>query len=238
MLDFLEPYLHWGPNGLYSTLGLMAIAFAAGWPYAYIAHIGYRKDITKPNPKRTRMALTGGALAAVVVFSLRHVITGDFYRWFATWMDSAPAPVALAFKDYLDQAGFGGFLFATFILLPLAIGLIFLLLVGGLAAFMSGIAVAGAALFSSIGVVLGLLPGFLLGLWVVSYFLFVRLPLQVVYRRAIREGRWPTTAELVWALETGTLGKAGWQSDIMAYKANKFAGSLRAQTKKLHDTFD
>ena len=93
--------------------------------------------------------------------------------------------------------------------------------------------ISGATLFTTLIIVVRYFPASILGLIIIMYFIFVRLPLQVVYRRAIKEGRFPTTQELVSALIHGTEGKAAWQSDIMAYKMNKFTATLNEETDRI-----
>jgi hypothetical protein len=241
------PYLHFGPYGLYSTFLLMLLAIPFGWIYAYVAHAGYHKDITLPNSERVQAAWGGALLIAIAVFLLRHGVWDINAKEVFAWVHDTVAWLIRMMMDFLIKQfqtanGLLSKLFFLFVLTfaaPAALGLFFIGLFYGGGAVFTGLYTAmigsGAGVASAIVVAIGCLPGFVMGTVIVLYFLFVRLPLQVVYAQAIREGRWPTTDELVWALSKGTLGLTGWQSDIMAYKARRFTETLNKQADKFRD---
>src|SRR5271166_580714 len=249
MMDLLDEFLGWGPYGLYATVAMMLCAIPLGWMYAYIACVGKRRDITEPDPERQKAAWGGAIIIALLVFVWRQMLvpydTAAFMRWMYTgympFMGSLFRPL-LDYADSLVLHGTNIFIkllgYAEILVLAPAsmavalfgsMALIIVVMVGAVAMVIFGFTFIGGAL----GTALWYLPGFLLGLPIVLYFLFVRLPLQVVYRRAIREGRWPTTDELVLALRKGTLDKAEWQSKIMAYKSRRFETSLNEQVAKI-----
>ena len=251
MTESLHDFLRWGPYGLYATFALMILAIPLGWMYAYIACVGKRRDITEPDPERRAAAWGGAVIIAVAIFVGRQIIWGDSrefddaMHWaqhdsikFFGWLCS---PFVNAVGEYLQPTHplyvrLLAYL-AALIILP---GTVAVALFGMMAAIIFvglGTVAAVVAGFSfgayALAAALWFLPGFLIGVPIVLYFLFVRLPLQVAYRRAIREGRWPTTAELVLALRKGTLDKAAWQSKIMAYKSRKFEAGLNRDMERI-----
>lgn len=61
------------------------------------------------------------------------------------------------------------------------------------------------------------------------YWLFVPLPLQVRFGRAMRRGEWPKAEEIIMAILEGTTRKNVWQSKAMTKKAELFAQKLIAR---------
>jgi len=251
MMDSLNEYLRWGPYGLYATFALMICAIPLGWIYAYLAFVGYRRDITEPDPQRRKAAWGGAAIIAIAIFICRHIIWGDtrpyddamhwaqkdsinFFGWLCKpFVDTVGEYLQPTHPLYVRLLAY----VAALIVLPLTVAVA---LFGGMAAIIAiavGSVTAVIAGFSfaaySLGVALWYLPGFLLGVPIVLYFLFVRLPLQVAYRRAIREGRRPTTREVRDAFLKGSLGKADWQSKIMAYKTREFTAGMKRDMERL-----
>ncbi len=252
-MESLHEFLRWGPYGFYATFVLMILAIPLGWMYAYIACVGKRRDITEPDPTRRAAAWGGAILIALLMFVWRHLLVSDTHQYpiddFMHWMYTGYMPwIGGMFKPLLEWAEhltrdgsnilvklFG--LAAIMVLTPASVGVA---LFGGMALILVVLIGAGVLMVFAFAFVTGalsaalwFLPGFLIGVPIVLYFLFVRLPLQVAYRRAIREGRWPTTAELVLALRKGTLDKADWQSKIMAYKSRKFEAGLNRDMERI-----
>jgi hypothetical protein len=249
MIDWLDEFLQWGPYGLYATLVLMLLALPLGWLYAYIAFVGKHRDITQPDPVRRKAAWGGAIIIAVGIFFFRHMFSPDPINDFRQWMQTGYMPwVGNLFRPLLEYVE--SFATPDNNLLVRLLAAVPLLLV---TVFVAGSAIYGALflivavfvgaglfvllgymfLFGALSAAAWCLPGFFMGTIIVSYFLFVRLPLQVVYRRAIREGRWPTTDELVRALAKGTLNKVEWQSKIMAYKSERFETSLDKEAARI-----
>jgi hypothetical protein len=248
MREIVANFPAWGPHGLYATAALMVLSVPLGSLYAYVSYIGYRRDIVLPDPTRGKAAIGGALIIACTVFLWRHVYGANFGQWgdaIEAWANGTIPAITKPVSDFLVDRMNGStnilerlfWALVTVFALPAIVGialmtallLIFFGVTGAGAFLVAGTATTVAAVVAAIAC----LPGFLFGLMILCYFLFVRLPLQVVYRQAIREGRWPTTAELVEALRKGTLGKADWQSNIMAYKARKFDAGLRAQADNL-----
>jgi hypothetical protein len=249
MDEIIADFVTWGPHGLYATAILMLLSVPFSWLYAYTAYIGYKRSgITRPSEERRRAAIGGALITAPSIFLWRHVVGADWRQWYQATLDWLwhttlyPVNVVSAFLTaQMEQAPnifvrlFWAIVGVFAVPGVMGIGLGIFLWVGIFAGFgIIGVIGAGTiAVFGSVTAAIVSLPGFLLGVPILLYFLFVRLPIQVVYRRAIREGRWPTTRELVKALRKGTLGKTDWQSEIMEYKARKFDAGLRAEADDL-----
>ena len=252
----MSPSLHefprWGPYGLYATFVMMLFTLPLGWLYAYVAFVGSRRDITEPDPQRQKAALGGAIMIAILILVFRHVLTSDTerhpdwdsYKHILTWTFNFSGAITRSILEWVgEQAHQGAVLWRIFWALigaALAVVLFGLVLIAVIVVW-ALVAIAlvvimltsGAAVVAATMAAIVAFPGFLLGVPILLYFLFVRLPLQVVYRQAIREGRWPTTEELVLALRKGTLDKADWQSKIMAYKSGKFETALNNQNARL-----
>ena len=251
-MESLHEFLRWGPYGLYATFAMMLFAIPLGWLYAYLAFVGYRRDITEPNSQRQKAALGGVIIIALTIFLWRHLLVSDIHEYplgdMLHWVQTAlPRFIGILLSPVTAYAEPSHNLLvrliasvALIVLVP-AVFIITLwaLLVGTVAVF-AGAAASMVASFAfvaaSLAAAVSCVPGFFLGVPILLYFLFVRLPLQVTYRRAIREGRWPTTAELVLALNKGLLDKTDWQSKIMAHKSRKFEGGLNEKIEKLSRT--
>jgi hypothetical protein len=250
--DSLHDFLHWGPYGLYATFVLMLLALPLGWLYAYVAFVGYRRDITQPDPQRARSAVGGAILIGLLIFIFRHVFTSDpflrpaweEYRHILDWTFKLSGSITRSILDWVvkqhDESGFLGRIFWGLLAGALGVVLFALVLISVFAmwalvavAIITIFVLSGTTVLGSVPAGVIAFPGFLLGLPILLYFLFVRLPLQVAYRRAIREGRWPTTDELVRALAQGTLNKTDWQSKIMAYKSQRFEADLDNEAARI-----
>jgi hypothetical protein len=258
MMDWLDEFLQWGPYGLYATLVLMLLALPVGWLYAYIAFVGKHRDITQPDPVRQKAAWGGAIIIAISIFVLRHLFVSDikqtisnFDEWmrageYSKWMGDHFVKPVFEYEESFFRPG-------SNVLVNIALTLLHPFVILFVTVFMANVVIWGIPIvviavpvgvvvlfafnFAFLGGALSAaawcLPGFLIGTIIVSYFLFVRLPLQVVYRRAIREGRWPTTDELVRALAKGTLNKTDWQSKIMAHKSQRFEVSLDKEAARI-----
>lgn len=243
--DIIAPLLSAGPHGLYGTAALIVLCLPLGYLYAYVSYVGYKQTgVTRPSEARRKTAIGGAVIFAVCVVLYRHALTIDWRQsyeralpalwslimmpiqgvssYVATQTEQAPHFVARLFWAIVSGIaipGTVGLMFGLFIVLAIGAGL----LLGGV------IAAGFAGLFAALVAAAGALPGFLLGVPIVLYFWFVRLPMQVVYLRARREGRWPTGAEMRHAIASATINKNVWQSEIMEYKARRFASQLRRE---------
>jgi hypothetical protein len=65
------------------------------------------------------------------------------------------------------------------------------------------------------------------------YWLFVPLPLQVRFKRAMRRGKWPRAEEIIEAIREGAMNKRAWQSKMMELKAVRFEAKLNAMRERL-----
>ena len=61
------------------------------------------------------------------------------------------------------------------------------------------------------------------------YWLFVPLPIQVRFQRAMWRGEWPRAEEMIEAIREGVMHKTTWQSKAMAKKAELFRHKLIAR---------
>ena len=249
MGEIIADFLAWGPHGLYATAILMLLSVPFGWLYAYTAYIGYKRSgITRPSDERRRAAIGGALIATPSIFLWRHVVGADWRQWYQATLDWLwhtalyPVNVVSAFlTTQMEQAPnifvrlFWAIVGVFAVPGVMGIGLGIFLWVGIIAGFgIIGVIGAGTlAVFGSLAAAIVSLPGFLLGVPILLYFLFVRLPMQVVYTRARRDGRWPTAAELLEAIRQGTIDKTDWQSEIMEYKARKFDATLRGEADSL-----
>jgi hypothetical protein len=81
VFDFVAPYLQWAHTDSTRRSSSYCSRFHLDGFTAYIAYVGYRKDITQDNPERTKIAIGVALVAAFLMFASRHVVHGDALQW-------------------------------------------------------------------------------------------------------------------------------------------------------------
>jgi hypothetical protein len=154
------------PSSIEGTLILLPIAAAFGWAYGFVGHVGYAKQVAYTDPERSFAATTGVLVGIGLVIFYRHIINGQLLDALQQW-----------FEQTLNNAN-------PWVMLFFGIPLTLLVISAGLAGTIGGF--VGAA--KAIGRLLYYLPGFFMGLPIVSHWLFVKHPAEPVVAPALRRG--------------------------------------------------
>jgi hypothetical protein len=152
-------------SSIEGTLILLPIAAAFGWASGFVGHVGYAKQVAYTDPDRSGAATTGVLVGIGPVF-YRHIINGQLLDALQQW-----------FEQTLNDAN-------PWVMLFFGIPLTLLVIAAGLAGTIGGF--VGAA--KGIGRLLYYLPGFFMGLPIVSRWLFAKHPAEPVVAPALRRG--------------------------------------------------
>jgi hypothetical protein len=196
------------PSSIEGTLILLPIAAAFGWAYGFVGHVGYAKQVAYTDPERSLAATTGVLVGIGLVIFYRHIINGQLLDALQQW-----------FEQTLNDA-------TPWAMLFFGIPLTLLVIAAGLAGTIGGF--VGAA--KGIGRLLYYLPGFFMGLPVVSHWLFVKHPAEPVVAPALRRGSAIDVDKLANALTPNIIKIA---KPPPTYQSENQAGRARALKQKL-----
>jgi hypothetical protein len=196
------------PSSVDGTILLVPIAAALGSLYGFVGRVGYSKEVSAPDPKRSRAASIGCVVAIFLVIFFRHIVNGQAADGLQRW-----------FQQTLHQLDS---ILGLLLAFPLTIGVILAGLVIMIGGFLGGAVAIGALLYY--------LPGFVMGLPIVFNWFFVKHAAEPIVSSALEKGRELETSNLREALTPRpsdlALSKPVYHYEHQAEKARALAAKL------------